>query len=453
MPDNPVDEAQTAVTQIITPNGVGAITATSMAFVLTSIIAAIIYVQSLILPVGITANTVAAGNDSRITGAIQTSGGDVSTTIVTASQTISPQVLASAMANTGITPQMFGAKCDGITNDGPAMTAWANSVTANSYYSLAGKQCNFDIPLSFPLVSHVTINGNTTTLNYIGASTTSNLITIGTNQGGCTSYDWVLQNLTIKSSTTMTAGDALRINDVCASQFNNLQIGRLLNGDGTLWNGAHFNGGNSVKFGGGGTSAQNDCVLVNGDNPNQYTDFVIGGEMAVLGCNIGVHIAGNVGGFEGGGSLDILENHINVVIDQSQIPIANSQIFFDALTFIDITNGGAGQGFGIHVLDAGGSNSLLTLTGTWVASSQNTCIAFDPGTTWLVTINGGLIFNCGASGFYSNSTGVTANIVGTTVAQNVNFGINNPLGTVTKCGVLFKNNPTGNTSGTVGSSC
>lgn len=71
---------------------------------------------------GTVAGTVAAGNDSRITGALQAAGGDASAATVTAAGGTTPRSFASLLADT-VKVLNYGAKCDGTTDDTAAIRA------------------------------------------------------------------------------------------------------------------------------------------------------------------------------------------------------------------------------------------------------------------------------------------------------------------------------------------
>ena len=72
--------------------------------------------------VGTAAGTVAAGNDGRITGAVQGAGGNASSTVVTASGGSVARSLAAVAADT-LKVLNFGAVCDGVTDDTGAVQA------------------------------------------------------------------------------------------------------------------------------------------------------------------------------------------------------------------------------------------------------------------------------------------------------------------------------------------
>jgi len=191
-------------------------------------------------------------------------------------------------------------------------------------------------------------------------------------------------------------------------------------------------------------------MIVNGDSSTQFTDLFL--ECPTLLTSVtGLEIGGNVGGVEIPCG-DILENYVNISIDRFYVNLPNQQIFLGPNLALDLTTGGANHD--LNVLDAGGSNSLLFISGTWFASAQSDCINFNSGVAWRVNMTGGTVFNCRAAGIYVNSQNVVMNISGTYFDQDANYGINNPLGSVKKCGVGFGgNNGPANTSGTIGSNC
>src|SRR5271157_4751504 len=102
----------------------------------------------------------------------------------------------------------FNAKCDGTTDDSVALQAWATAFTNNTNARVPGI-CAFKTPIVFPHgVNYVNLFGGE--LLYTGSSTTITALTIGAiEQGSCQNTGWNIHDLTIFSSTAMTAGSGL----------------------------------------------------------------------------------------------------------------------------------------------------------------------------------------------------------------------------------------------------
>ena len=347
-----------------------------------------------------------------------------------------------------ITVQSFGGVCNGVTDDTAALINWANAATQYSTLALYGN-CVLKSPLTFPIVNHVQITGKGS-ITYAGSSGTVNIITIGSTNNDCSVHDWFISDISIRSTTNMTAGDALRINDMCDSQLINVDVGRLLNGDGMLYNAIHFNGGNTVYYNGGGASAKNVAMIVNGDPTVQFTDFYLNCTTLVQ-SKIGLEVAGNVGGLNAVCG-DILLNNVNIQVDRGVVNVANNQIFLGPNLALDQTTGGANHD--LYITDPGGPYSLLFTSGTWIASAANDCIQVAPGVGWTIHMSGGTVYNCGGAGIYLPSSAVKIDISGVLMDYINNYAINNPSATANKCAVTFGSHVTpANISGTVGSSC
>lgn len=359
-------------------------------------------------------------------------------------------LLLADLLGAALTPQMFGAKGDNSNDDTAALKAWAASASSGKALACPAGNYLFKDTIDFGSGKyHVSIKCSGSVFYYTGTDTTKTLFTAGaTAPNGCSDTDWVFEDFSVKSNTVMTAGDAFKLSDFCASELRNISVGRDLNGDQRLWNGLHFNGGNSVHYKGSGASARNVAMIVNGDPKIQFTDFWFDGGV-LLTSGTGLVIGGNVAFNAISG--DILENHINVLIDQSQVPAPNIQVFFGPNIAIDATTGAPDTG--ILVNDPGFSNSYLYFEGTWVASARGNCIVIN-GDQWQVNYTGGNVGNCGATGYYQSGNHVHANFVGTYIWGN-QYGLtrkDGTTGTLTACGIRADRNRKANTSN-VGSSC
>lgn len=346
----------------------------------------------------------------------------------------------------------LGVKCDGVADDTSALQTWANAIVDNSYNYLPPGKCIFRATLALPTATHVAVIGNGTELVYSGSSTLVSLMTVGVSGlgGFCSARGWNFQGIRFESTVSMAASSwALIANDACESSFSVDLGGQLQSGSHNLNEGLWLNGGNQVRLF-INSYVQGVGLQVNGDSPSlQFSDLYLSGK--ITGGTVGASLAGSTGGVTFG-AIDILNNGENVRVSRDIIASANNQIFMGADTAIDATSGGSG--YGIHVLDAGGANSELIISGASLASAANNCLRFDSAATWKFNMTGGTILACQASGVFFAGASVTANIVGVYVGFNQTYGIDNGGGsTVNKCGILFANNGTANTTGTVGSSC
>jgi hypothetical protein len=296
-----------------------------------------------------------------------------------------------------INPVDFGAACDGSTDDSTAITNWAAAITANSRAVVPGV-CVFKTPIVFPTVNNVTLDMSGGELLYEGAATTGNLVTIGTtvtSPSVCSVFFLTLTNVTIASSTAMTAGDALRLNDVCNSTISNLNLNN--NAATNFFNSLHVNGGGNIKMDGYQFIASHAAEIANGDAVNGLNDlFQSDGNLS--GSGIGLEIGGNVGAIYAD-ATDVLLNGANIVVDQSQVAVPNAFAFFGPRMIIDETSGGSGIGF--EDKDPGTASTgfpLIAFSGGWLSSSTNQCLKIDSTVVGLMLhYSGGTIANCASS--------------------------------------------------------
>ncbi len=120
---------------------------------------------------GTTAGTAAAGNDARIVGAVQSAGGNASTTTVTASGGTVARTLASLAGDT-LNVMDFGAAGDCATDDTAAFNAYATYLRNLSGYQGYAREFNLPAHACFVLNGSVNLtalngllfNGNGSTL-------------------------------------------------------------------------------------------------------------------------------------------------------------------------------------------------------------------------------------------------------------------------------------------------
>lgn len=325
-----------------------------------------------------------------------------------------------------ISPITYGAACNGSTDDTAALTAMFAAVTTNSTVSFPSTgACVFKTQIVAPIVDNVSLlgTGRNSGLLWSGATSMSGAaLTIGSTVGGCSVSGWNIRNLRINSSVGMSSGEAIRLNDMCDSELQTITIGgEFGTGSNTnWWIGLHVIGGNSYHIRGFYIEAQSRGVLAQGDAVVQLTDLIMThgkiDKSYTAGNNgVGLELAGNVGGFELD-QTDILSNNTEVLISQGQVNVANSQIMFGPGVVLDCTafvsaacgvNPGASSGIGLEISDTGSVNTIVILSGTWIASAANQNVKIDSGVTNL-TFNyyGGSILN---GNDYSNVNGMFEN--------------------------------------------
>ena len=339
-------------------------------------------------------------------------------------------VSATLMKAVSPTDPPFNAKCDGITDDSAALQSWLNVMgTYSTAYAadysgvIPAATCAFTTSLSISGRNAITIMGlgQNSLLKYTGASTTVTPFTFGSTTGGCSITSLTLKDFYLASATHMTAGAAIELDDACAVRMQNLGMQDNAGGGyGNWYVGLIVKGGNQVYLADNIISGSLSPIIAYGDDPphgsTQLTDLRIRGGLLIGGSSAGVNLAGNVGGAAIDG-VDILQNGTQLRISQDLVAIPNIQVFIGPTAFLDATTGGAG--IDIDVEDAGGNNSILTISGASIASAGAQCVVFGNNAHWELNWNGGLLANCAATGMYiSNTAVVKGQVAGLTVNPN-----------------------------------
>lgn len=257
----------------------------------------------------------------------------------------------------------FGAVADGVTDNATAITLAESELEA-------GEELYFP-PGIYAFKSALTVTRarakwrgaghGQTILRYTGSATDIDLITVG---DGSTEYGEVrMEGFTIQSSTTMTAGTALRLRKLVRSHIDvhlQGQTGYTTIGN-KLWNGVWFNLIDSASFYGEEVYAQNDGILVNGGlGAVGYKADLFVGYAKISRCTVGLRCGGAFGGLYLGNTAFIVNTN-NIVIDQTLTAEENREVFISQVISDECT------GVGMYVNDAGGT--LIQATGTWFASA------------------------------------------------------------------------------------
>lgn len=227
-----------------------------------------------------------------------------------------------------------------------------------------------------------------------------------------------LANFRVTASVVKSSGAGVHLEKVVQSSVEGV-IFDGQGGTGNLWHGVHFDGVDNMRMINFEARAQQDGVRVNGANGNPRADlFVWGGKMVA--CSIGLHIAGDFGGFYVD-AVDIIKNDENLVIDQDEVAAGNREIFFGSGCLIDNTNVGAG----IRIEDP--NLGFVFFDGTWIASATTHGLhIIDSGAAGFVHVDGGIIFNSGSDGIRIDDADVTISVK-SVIMDNGGWGINSTV--------------------------
>lgn len=212
---------------------------------------------------------------------------------------------------------------------------------------------------------------------YSGASTTNDIITIGsplTNSQRVT-----LNGFTVTSSTVMTAGIGLRLHRLCRSEGNFVIDGQ--DGSGRLWHGVRFDGVDHFYWNDFQARAQKDAVQVNGLIGATPKAGLFLDNYKICLADVGVRIGGAFGGiyFDKG---DIAVCGDGVVIDSTLTAETNREVFFGPVTIDACTRCGViiDQPLGINLWINFAAKCWIASHashGVWIKNANSTRINFD----------------------------------------------------------------------------
>jgi hypothetical protein len=333
-------------------------------------------------------------------------------------------ITAAIRAGWQPTPQDFGAKCDGSTDDSTPLQAWLNALTPGAIGRLTGATCAFATALTMP-TTRFSIQGSgqyQSVLLYTGANTTNDLITVpGTS--GAQALNGSLANFRIASNTTMTAGAALHMKYIGRWRLENVVFDGQ-DGNGKLYHGLWMDGVDSGFICGGEARGQGDAVRINGTvGTGPKADVYLECGMKIGASNVGLRVGGAFGGLHVT-AVDIIGNGSNVIIDQSISAESNRELFFDAGAWMD----SAYSGPGVYVNESM-SGGWLEFHGSWIASSHTCGLQIASSFVGNLTFSGGTIYNNQTDGICNSSPSAYITINGTVRRYNgqggTGYGFNN----------------------------
>ena len=368
-----------------------------------------------------TDGSIGVANGVGIVGIFEDASGNVwiGNTNVTAAPTLGVSPAAPVLKSYSYAVA-FGAKCDGSTDDTAALSNWAASLGPGVLGVLPAGTCVFRSPLSI-VANGFGIRGSgefTTTLQYAGANTTPDIITIGNTASGA--YDFSLAEFTITSATKMTAGTAIHIVDGQRFSLTNGVIEGQDNSQSAnnLWNGIWFDKIDTGRWYGGQAEAQNVAVQINGQaGSGPKADLFMAGQK-IGGANIGVLVGGAFGGLYLD-SEDIISNGVDLKVDDSLAAEGNREIFVGPTVALDT----ATSGDNVYVNDGLSSGATLHLD-AWVATGPAACVHVAKWGGGNVSIGGPVLMNCVSGLQVDDASANIAVSAETQIHNNNGYGVN-----------------------------
>ena len=300
------------------------------------------------------------------------------------------------------------------------ITSWLALLSYGYAIEAPSGRYKFTSALSIPALDNISIKGagrQKTVFLYAGESATNDILTIG---DGTTSFTGLnLEGFNIDSSTTMTAGAALRIRKQQngGTNINDVSFSRL-HAPKKLWDGIWFDNTNVTTYKGFEINVQNEGVIVNGavgvdTGSDLYLD-----DGSIIFANVGVHCAGGFGGLYLGQVL-FFGNTTHFKLDNGRVARFNREVILSDLAVFD-----GCKDYGIYVNDPLASGCNLTIN-AFIGSAgrigaggigNNIHIASYPASR--VTIGSGQVFN-------ATNHGISINDASTLVSIGANTQINN----------------------------
>lgn len=320
----------------------------------------------------------------------------------------------------------FGAKGDGVTDDTAAINNWLAMLSMGIAIEAPEGRFKFTSALSIPALDNISIKGSgrqKTTFVYAGASTTNDIITIG---DGITSFTGLsLEGFNIDSTTTMTAGTALRIKKQQngGTNINGISFS-VLNAPKKLWDGIWFDNTNVTTYKGFEINVQNEAIIVNGiAGADSGSDLYLD-DGTITFASVGVHCAGGFGGLYLGQIL-FFGNLTHLKVDNGRVARFNREIILSDLSIFD-----GCKDYGVYVNDPLASGCNLTIN-AFIGSAgrigsggagNNIAIISYPNSR--ITIGSGQIFNATQNGIWIGDATTIVNIGSATqITNNGAYGI------------------------------
>ncbi|MBY0258549.1 glycosyl hydrolase family 28-related protein [Methylobacterium sp.] len=338
----------------------------------------------------------------------------------------------------------FNAKCDGQADDTVPLQRFFAAMAPGKSFSIPAGTCIFRSPLA-TTASNFELRGDssgTTKLLYAGSATGVDLVKVGQTAGF--SINVRLSGFTVDSTTKMTGGTALHLENVGRSRLRDVAAAGQ-DGSRNLWHGYWFDKVDMVSVTGYDAAGQEDCIRVSGDpGPGAKADLhLLSGK--ALSCSIGLHVGGAFGGL----LVDFgtySGNKRSLVIDTTLAAEGNRELVFGASAQFD----GSSAGANIEIADTlAGDGSYFQFNGTWAASAKTHNLQINAGVGATILWTGGTLFSAGGNNVQVDSLYAVLHMVGTLNRYAMGYGIATSVANsrVTTAGVRYFKNKMGDSVG------
>lgn len=330
-----------------------------------------------------------------------------------------------------------------VTDNSAVLQLWA-AQACNHTLTIASGTYNFATgPITFPLCNGGVVIAQGmygATLNYNGATATTDLVDIGDATYTTQIRGWYVRGLNVAATTVMSAGTGIHLTDLVASTFEQSNAGGQYAAAKDLYNGIWCDFCFDVWYDKFEATATNDVIRASGHGSTAQSGFTYS-NCKINGGAIGVHLGGGTGA-DDPVACNIIANGVNVQIDEGIRSLGNIASIFDSATSLDSST--VGPNVLVNDTAFQGIQNLI-FNGTW------NCTAHTSG-LYIEAINGKTVFANFATLCNNTTDGVriddgNAHVIlgnGAGIYSNGGYGIN---ATTANSTIYLNGTPTNNVSG------